>query len=90
MAISLNDTTAIEAILSYHVLAGTYPASDITSTPAFIPTLLNNTAYSNVTGGQVVEAVAQGTSVEFYSGLLANSTVTTAVGNKMRSPDGIC
>ena len=80
MAIGLNDTTAIEAILSYHVLNGTYPASSIMSTPAFIPTMLNNPAYSNVTGGQVVEAVAQGTSVEFYSGLLANSTVTTAVG----------
>ena len=80
MAVGLNDTTAIEAILSYHVLNGTYPASSIMSTPAFIPTMLNNPAYSNVTGGQVVEAVAQGTSVEFYSGLLANSTVTTAVG----------
>ena len=80
MAISsLNDTTAIEAILSYHVLNGTYPASSIMSTPAFIPTMLNNPAYSNVTGGQVVEAVTQGTSVEFFSGLLANSTVTTAV-----------
>ena len=79
MAVTLNDTAAIQAILSYHVLNGTYPASSIMSTPAFIPTLLNNPSYSNVTGGQVVEAVTQGSSVEIYSGLLANSTVTTPV-----------
>ena len=79
MAVTLNDTAAIQAILSYHVLNGTYPASSIMSTPAFVPTLLNNPSYSNVTGGQVVEAVTQGSSVEIYSGLLANSTVTTPV-----------
>ena len=79
-AISLNNTAAIEAVLLYHVLNGTYDSSAIMATPSFIPTMLNNTAYSNVTGGQRVEAELIGSSVTFLSGLLANSTVTQAVG----------
>ena len=64
--ITQNDSAAIETLLTYHVLNGTYPASDVKSTPAFLPTLLKNSKYSNVTGGQVVEAIMQGTSVEFF------------------------
>ena len=79
MAIAANDTTAIQALLTYHVLNGTYPAASIKSMPAFVPTMLNNPMYSNVTGGQVVEAVSMGGNVSFYSGLLTNSTVTKAV-----------
>ena len=79
-AVSLNDTAAIEAVLLYHVLNGTYDSSAIKTTPSFIPTMLNNTAYSNVTGGQRVEAELIGSNVTFFSGLLANSTVTQAVG----------
>lgn len=75
-----NDPTAITALLQYHVLKGTYPASAIKNTPAFIPTLLNATQFTNVTGGQVVEAITQGNSVEIYSGLLSKSTVTKPVG----------
>ena len=77
--IKQNNTGAIQALLMYHVLKGTYPASSLKSTPAFLPTLLDNSVCANVTGGQVVEAVTQGASVEFFSGLLQNSTVTTAV-----------
>lgn len=78
-AIKLNDTAAIQAVLTYHVLNGTYSSSAITTTPAFIPTLLNNKAYTNVTGGQRVEAIATGTNVTFVSGLLAHSNVIQAV-----------
>ena len=74
-----SDAGAVQALLQYHVLNGTYPASTITDTPAFVPTLLQNTTYSNVTGGQGVEAVRQGDSVIFYSGLLSNASVTQAV-----------
>ena len=84
MAIQAKDMTAIQSILSYHVLNGSYPASSFMSTPAFIPTMLSNPSYSNVTGGQVVEAITQGSAVEIYSGLLANSTVTTPVGTLIR------
>ncbi|TKA68276.1 hypothetical protein B0A49_10044 [Cryomyces minteri] len=65
----------IQAVLQYHVLNGTYPASAVTSTPAFIPSLLTNQTYSNVTGGQRVECVTVGGNVTFYSGLLANASV---------------
>lgn len=44
----------------------------------FIPTALTNMSYTNVTGGQRVEAVASGSNIEFISGLLQNSTVVQA------------
>lgn len=69
----------IEDLLSYHILQGEYYASNITDTPAFIHTYLNDTAYTNVTSGQIVEAIKQDNETYFYSGLLANSTVTQAV-----------
>lgn len=79
LASSPNGNKTIEDLLSYHVLQGEYYASNITDTPAFIHTLLNDTTYTNVTGGQVVEAIKQDNNTYFYSGLLANSTVTQAV-----------
>lgn len=78
-AVAANDTSAIQALLMYHVLNGTYNASAVSSTAAFIPTMLSDSTYSNVTGGQVVQAVTQGENVVFFSGLLQNSTVTQAV-----------
>ena len=74
-----SDPGLITALLTYHVLNGTYSAAQITNTSAFIPTLLTNSSYTNVTGGQVVEAVLVGNETTFYSGLLQNATVTTAV-----------
>jgi uncharacterized surface protein with fasciclin (FAS1) repeats len=79
MASALNDTNTVRAILQYHVLNGTYYADNVTETPSFIPTLLRNEAYDNVTGGQVVEALKVKDEVLFYSGGLSNSTVTQAV-----------
>ncbi|ORY10425.1 FAS1 domain-containing protein [Clohesyomyces aquaticus] len=72
------DPELLAAVLQYHVIQGTIYASQISNMSAFVPTLLENSTYSNVTGGQVVEAVAIGETVAFYSGLLQNSTVTTA------------
>lgn len=69
---------SIAAILQYHVLNGTIRAADITNTSAFVPTKLDNPQFSNVTGGQVVEAIKRDNNVTIYSGLLANSSVTTA------------
>lgn len=77
--INAQDTPLINALLSYHVLEGTYLSSTITSKPAFAPTVLMNPAYTNLTSGQRVEAVTSGKEVVFYSGLLTNSTVTQAV-----------
>jgi uncharacterized surface protein with fasciclin (FAS1) repeats len=73
------NNASISALLSYHILNGTYYASEIASNATFVPTELNNTAYANVTGGQRVEAILEGSNVTIISGLLQNSTVTTAV-----------
>ncbi|KAM0429743.1 hypothetical protein ACHAPT_006349 [Fusarium lateritium] len=72
------DPSIIGAILQYHVLNGTYYASNVTETPTFIKTLLTNSTYTNVTSGQVVEAVSVDDTVSFYSGFRAQSNVTEA------------
>jgi uncharacterized surface protein with fasciclin (FAS1) repeats len=79
------DPSLIAAVLQYHVLNGVYYASNFTEKAQFIPTLLTNQTYTNVTGGQVVEAVAMNGGVTFYTGLRENSTVTQAV-----SPSAAC
>ena len=69
----------VKAILQYHVLSKKLPASEFKTTPTFVPTLLDNNAYTNVTGGQVVEGIVKGTDVKIISGLRAESTVVKAV-----------
>jgi hypothetical protein len=71
---------SVAALLTYHVLNGTYPGSAFTNMSAFVPTLLSNETYTNVTGGQVVGGKTNGSDVVIYSGLLQASKVTTAVG----------
>lgn len=68
----------IGAILSYHVLNGTYYSDNVTDTPSFLPTLLNATEFANVTGGQVVEAIKTDNNVTFLSGFRKQSNVTQA------------
>lgn len=68
----------VAALLTYHVLNGTYPASAFTNTSAFLPSLLTNETYTNVTGGQVVGGKVNGSDVVIYSGLLQTSKVTQA------------
>ena len=77
-----NDTSLINAIFSYHILDGQYLSSNFSSTAKFIPSKLVDPTYTSLTGGQVVEGLASGKSVVFYSGLLQNSTVTQAVSLK--------
>lgn len=72
------DSGLVMAVLSYHVLQGTIQSSAITTTPVFPKTLLQNTTYTNVTGGQVVKAQAFDDGVVFTSGLLKTSRVSTA------------
>jgi uncharacterized surface protein with fasciclin (FAS1) repeats len=76
-----NSGDFVQALLSYHVLSGMIYAANISSTPAFPHTTLNNTAYSNVTGGQVIEAVVNGDAVEIVSGLKSVANVTQAVSS---------
>jgi uncharacterized surface protein with fasciclin (FAS1) repeats len=72
---------AVTALLQYHVLQGTYNAAQITNTSAFVPSLLTNQTYANVTGGQRVEVVRRNGGVSAISGLINNSTVVQAVSS---------
>lgn len=72
------DPSLIGALLQYHILNGTFTSQSITNESTFVPTLLTNSSYTNVTGGQVVEAILIGNDTVFYSGLLQNATVTQA------------
>merc|ERR1712032_887131 len=71
----LDNDQFVQSLLRYHVLQSTVYASDITQTPVFAPTYLNSSMYSNVTGGQVVEARLEDDEVQFVSGLKQVSTV---------------
>ncbi|KAF1920842.1 FAS1 domain-containing protein [Ampelomyces quisqualis] len=68
----------LAATLQYHVLNGTVYGSQVTNTSAFVPTLLTDTQFTNVTGGQRVRAQLRNGNVTFYSGLNLNSTVSQA------------
>lgn len=72
------NTGLLTAILQYHVLNGTVYGSQVTNTSAFVPTLLTNPLFTNVTGGQRVRAQLSNGNVTFFSGLNYNSTVSQA------------
>ena len=78
-AAAKNDPGLLQAVLEYHVLNGTFPASAIPATGAFAPSLLTNSSYTNVTGGQRVEGISSNGNVTFFSGDKATSNVTRAV-----------
>lgn len=87
----------LRALLAYHVLKGSYPASAAMKTPVFVPTLLdssftvNGMAVADVTGGQkagIVKGFRAG-EVEIISGGLAISKVTQAVSTLV-AHDQIC
>lgn len=73
-------------LLSYHILQGEHYVSNISETPEFIPTYLNDSAVTNVSGGQVVEAIKQGNDTYFFSGLFSNSSVAQAVYPPLSCP----
>ena len=69
----------VQALISYHTLNGTILSSALSNeTSTFAPTHLTNPAFSNVTGGQVVEAILSNDTAYFFSGLKNNVSVTSA------------
>ncbi|TVY94452.1 Fasciclin-like arabinogalactan protein, partial [Lachnellula willkommii] len=59
-AFSNNDQDVITNVLEYHLLQGSRTAGELVpGDSVFIPTLLTNEAYSNVSGGQRVQNVKQ-------------------------------
>jgi uncharacterized surface protein with fasciclin (FAS1) repeats len=76
----------IEALLSYHVVEAPLLSANITASPVFVPTLLQDSTYSNVTGGQVIGLVLTGNgtdgengTAQVISGLAQRSNVSEAV-----------
>jgi uncharacterized surface protein with fasciclin (FAS1) repeats len=78
-ALASTNNRSIIDLLSYHILEGEYYAENITQTPTFIRTYLNDSTVTNVTGSQVVEAIKQDNDTYFFSGLFSNSTVIQPV-----------
>ncbi|KAI0003569.1 FAS1 domain-containing protein [Xylariaceae sp. FL0662B] len=71
----------LQALLTYHVLNGSYLASSFGDDSIFIPTMLTNQTYANVTGGQRVEAQIVDSNLTFFSGDKQNvSLVTSDIG----------
>ncbi|KLU92031.1 beta-Ig-H3/Fasciclin [Magnaporthiopsis poae ATCC 64411] len=69
----------VPALLAYHVLKGTFYASELTGLTAgdFVPTYLaNNAPYSTVSGGQVVGVKGENGGVTVFSGNGASAKVT--------------
>lgn len=74
------DSNLLTAFLSYHVLDGVFFASDFLNVPvASAPTFLNMQAYSNVSGGQVVQSRSQNGAITFLSGNNVQSNVQAYV-----------
>ncbi|KAH0287621.1 FAS1 domain-containing protein [Aureobasidium namibiae CBS 147.97] len=69
----------VQALINYHTLNGTILSSNLNNvTSAFPHTHLTNPAFSNVTGGQVVEGILKNGTAYFFSGLKNNVSVTSA------------
>lgn len=66
----------LRALLEYHILQGLHPSLTFDATPQFLPTILTNQTFTNVTGGQVVEVVSKNGTVSIYSAVRAKSTIT--------------
>jgi uncharacterized surface protein with fasciclin (FAS1) repeats len=69
----------VQALINYHTINGTVTSSDLNNVTSLFPhTHLTNPAFSNVTGGQVVEAILKNNTAYFFSGLKNNVSVTSA------------
>ena len=67
-----------EAVFSYHLLHGRYATASITTSPITIRSELTHEYYTNITGGQRVEVLKNGTAV-IQSGAKAVSRIITGV-----------
>ncbi|KAL8786073.1 MAG: hypothetical protein Q9213_002997 [Squamulea squamosa] len=77
-AFEANQSQVVRSILQYHILPGLHPASRYNGSFSFDKTWLQNSTYTNVTGGQVVGGVQQAGNVNVYtSGLGTRSTLVT-------------
>lgn len=86
MAAAMNQTGMIQSLLSYHILNGTYYASNFTANnmmAMFIPTHLTNPQLNLVSGSQRVEIMSNNGNVTAYSGLKQASNFVTTVSSQV-------
>lgn len=57
------------------MLQGLHPSLSFDGTPQFLPSILTNQSYTNVTGGQVVEISSNNGKVSIYSAIKSESTI---------------
>lgn len=90
LALSSGDPNGTTNLLSYHVLKGAFPTLSIPTTPTYVQTLFTSdipilgNARTNVTGGQNVGVVNNGSAVQCLSGDLQVSTVVEAVSFRVK------
>ncbi|KAL8705994.1 MAG: hypothetical protein Q9201_000938 [Fulgogasparrea decipioides] len=79
-AFEANQSQIVRSVLQYHILPGIHPPGSYNGSFSFDQTWLQNTSYTNVTGGQVVGGVQQAGEVNiFTSGMGSRSTLVTPV-----------
>ena len=71
------------ALIQYHIANGTHPSATFGLQPLFVPTLLTNSNYTNVTGGQVVEIATLNNTPTIVTGVKATSQVVEAVSTRV-------
>jgi hypothetical protein len=72
-------TDQIEALISYHLLHGTFPVASFSQIPQFPNSNLNNLTFENITGDQAVELLQSPSGPQILSGNTTVSTISRAV-----------
>ncbi|EFQ99601.1 hypothetical protein MGYG_02614 [Nannizzia gypsea CBS 118893] len=72
---SSSNSSLIRGIFSYQLVKGLHNSEQITTTPQFSPTELNDEGFTNVSSGQVVQLVEKDGKDYAISGLNDNSTI---------------
>ncbi|KAL8745409.1 MAG: hypothetical protein Q9190_002435, partial [Brigantiaea leucoxantha] len=86
-AFKANQSDIIRSVLQYHVLPGLHPSGSYNGSFSFDTTWLQNSSYTNVTGGQVVGGVRQAGDVNvFISGVGSRSTMVQSVRLSLSPP----
>lgn len=79
-AFKANQSDIIRSVLQYHILPGLHPSGSYNGTFSFDKTWLENSTYTNVTGGQVIGGVRQSGDVNIItSGMGSRSTIVQTV-----------
>jgi uncharacterized surface protein with fasciclin (FAS1) repeats len=82
---SINDTPILNAVLSYHIIPGLHTLVEFETGVQFLPTLLTDTNFSNVTGGQRVGVYPTSQGIVLESGIKSRSQSTIPVSGSSLS-----